>query len=558
MSYLRKIKSIFKLAKPHKLYFFLEWLFHLLHISCKIVEPIFTANVITCLTVGNYKGAYLYLILDIVQVVVRNIFAHLNYHYYRLNYNHQYMHMQNLMINKLSKASTSNFEHTPKEMLSTIVVSNLYKVGNFSDILVTKFCKLIQIIITMVIVLCTNVWIGLTIIALSIVNYFILITINKRRAEAQKRILDNKDRLSNQLTNIIDNKELIRERDNFRTLKQKYLKECRDYCENEGQDTMIASFRSNIFFVFYKLIIFLITCLLIYLVSDGILTLTLYLIVTPYLLTCTESLNDIIDFSFNIEDTDVSVKRINTVLNFTEDQLIKFGNIKTDNNTQNLSLIDVKYRNSEVNSPYYGNLNGLDITFKHNAINVVKGGKNCGKRVIYYLLCRKIKPDDGVILLDHINIYDYEQKDYRNHIFYTHANPIFLEGSILKNLKFASNDREHIEFVCKQLGIYEFIMGLPKQFSTNINDAHIPSNILYLIGFARTLLKDSDITIIYELPTSLTDEQRNNLKKCLVKYSEKHTIIYFTALNDMDDIANVTFEMEYSKVKNIKTKNTLV
>ncbi len=554
MGLIKKIKAIFALAKPNWWYFTIQMVANTLHLLCKVVEPVFTANVITSLTVGDYRNAYIFLTLDIIQVIVRNLFNQINYVFYKKNYNVQYMQMQNVFIDKVANASTSNFNDVPKEALINMVVKNFYAVGNFCDLFISRLGKLLQVVASVVVVFTTNVWIGLAILVMGVIDYTILVKVNKSIANAQKNIFEENDKLGNQLANIIDNKEVIKERGDMPKLKQRYLRQASKYCEAEGRDTMLNGFKSNIFFVIYKLMIFAITCVLIHLVSDGALTLTLYLIVTPYLLTCTELLNDIFNLTYNVEHAMVSVNRINTVLNFTEDEFIKFGKIKADLGDKNLSLIDIKYKHNEAGSIYNGTLHGVDISFKHNAFNIIRGPKHCGKRIVYYTLARKIKPENGVTLLDNIDIYEYDEKSYRDHVFYTHTKPIFLNGSIIKNFKVATNDRRKIEDACRKLGIYDYIKSLPKGFDSNIQTSFIPDDILYLIGFARTIAKDSSIWLVYDLPNCLSKEQRANIISILKEKSQDHTIVYFTATNETDNLADVLYVMEYGKVKNVIIK----
>lgn len=555
MKFLKKLKAIFTLTKPHKLYFTLQAICYFLHVGCKILEPIFTAKVVTCLTELDYAGAYVFLCLDILQVILRNVFAHGNYVFYKKNYNFQYMDMQKKFINKLMNAKLSNFNDTPKESLMSIVVSNFYKVGNFSDVIVTKIAKLVQVITSIFIVFTTNVWIGLAIMLISVVDCFILVKLNKAIANSQKNIFEAKDQINKQINEIIDNKDIIREREDSDKYKKKYLKSCEKYCKAEGRDTILNSYKSNIFYILYRVLIFIVTCILIQLLSSGMLTLTLYLIVTPYLLSCTELLNDVINFTYDVEDTTVSVNRINTILNFTEEEFIKFGDIKGNFGDKNLSLIDVKYKNTDISSPYMGAINGVDISFKYNAFNVVKGNKNSGKRIIYYLLSRKIRPDSGVVLLDNIDIYNYDKNLYLNHIFYTHTYPVFLEGSILKNLKVSTKDLDKIKDTCRELGILEYIEHLPKGFNSDINNSNIPQDILYLIGFARTILKDANMFMFYDFPNVISKDTQSKLINIMNRLKENHTIIYFTSNSDCDELADVVFTMENGKVKNLKYKN---
>jgi len=552
MSLIGKLKSIFKVSKPHKMWFSLEIIFRIIYVIGKLLETVIAAEVLSKLVVEDYRGAYLFLTLEIVLVIVRHLFCHFECIAYRKNYNYMYMNMQNKVFDKLLHAKNSNFNKTPRESLMSLTVTNLYMIGNFCDVITIKIGSLIQVITSIIIVFSANVWIGLAILAMSVINTLVLVKLNKAIAKAQSNIYTAKDQLNNQINKIIDEKDTIEERDEVDKAKKKYLKYCKKYCDAEGKDTIFNSYKDDFFYVFYKIMIFIVTCVLISLLTDGILTYTMYLIVTPYLLNCTELLNELINTTYNIEETLVSVNRINTVLSFTEEEMIKFGNIKAEGGDYNLSLIDVKYQNIDTSSPYYGKLKNLDMSFKYNALNIVKGGKNGGRRLIYNLLNRKFKPDSGVVILDGVDIFNLDKRDYNRHIFYAHTTPVFSDGSILKNFKEVNSDLEEIQKVCEDLGILHYIENLPRGINSNIHTSNIPQNILYMIGFARTLLHHANIYLINELPEVLNKEEEARVLNVIKGLKENHTVVFFTSSSDADNFADVVYTVEDNKVKDLK------
>ncbi len=152
----------------------------------------------------------------------------------------------------------------------------------------------------------------------------------------------------------------------------------------------------------------------------------------------------------------------------------------------------------------------------------------------------------GEIYVDQFKICDYDEKNYRQNVNYLTTKPFFFHGSILRNMKLIDGNKEHIIDVLKQVGIYDYILSLPKNLRHEANA--LPKRELYLLSLARLLLMKNEILILYEFPNYLSAEDKREIKSILTKFHEKKTILLFSANDDISDIADSIFEVERGRV----------
>ncbi len=234
-------------------------------------------------------------------------------------------------------------------------------------------------------------------------------------------------------------------------------------------------------------------------------------------------------------------------------ELSQYGQINCDTPGYNLGFIDVSYKNDDSNSEYAGMISHIDLSFMMNKINVVKGKKGCGKRHIFNILRRYIKPDQGIVLLDNLDLFKYDLKNFKTYINYCSSHLTFIKGTIRENLLIVNNDFEKVEEVCKKVGVYDTILKLPQKFDTDISSS-TESSTLFLIGLARAVLSNCKILMVYELPDDVSKSFRKNIKNLFKTNNFNKTIIIFTHCSFYDDIADMKFLIENGKVKSYQTK----
>ena len=73
-----------------------------------------------------------------------------------------------------------------------------------------------------------------------------------------------------------------------------------------------------------------------------------------------------------------------------------------------------------------------------------------------------------------------------------------------------------------------------------------------MIGLARALLINCDTLMIYELPNSITEKDKNRIVKMMEKISLEKTIIFFTHDKVHANIAKTIYTIEDGNITNVK------
>lgn len=102
------------------------------------------------------------------------------------------------------------------------------------------------------------------------------------------------------------------------------------------------------------------------------------------------------------------------------------------------------------------------------------------------------------------------------------------------------------------LGLEAYIESLPQKYRTNVYD--LPEGKKYLIGLARTLLTTSEIIILYEFPTALSQSEKEKIKYALQKLYGKRTILIFSASEECIPLASEVIKIERGSIESIEMR----
>ena len=555
-----KFRQYVDLTQPNWKLVICQFITIFCNVALKALDVVFVAKITVSLyhgiATGDFSQAYLYLGLQVACVVIRNIFTWLNYLVYNPTFSGIFNRVQTKIIRKVMEAKDSNFAETSKEKIINIIGTNVETLASFTDTISIKCSYLVQVIVSISFVAQADLLVAMMLLLSCTVNFFILRYLNKKSAISKEKQFEAKDGIYEEADKIMSGKDIIKEFGIHEKYHEEYKMANMNYAKATKKKILIDGFKSSWFYVIYFVMTALLTAFMIYLVSDNQVTIELYLIVVPYFLTITELLNNFFEITSAVEDCHVALSRVNTILNFTSEEINKFGNVSDELGGTNISFVGVNYTNKNLNSPYLGTLTDVDISFSSKNLNIVLGKKRSGKRLIFNMLRRKINPDSGVITLDNQDIRDFSIKTYKNNIYYCVSNPIFIQGTIMENLGVSSRKKEEITQICQDLAIYDTIMALPKGFETPINE-RMTRALLFLIGMARALLTGCKTLMIYEIPNSLTDEDKKRILKAIYMISQKRTVIFFTHDASYVPLAKVVYRVENGKIIAIKINDTI-
>lgn len=239
-------------------------------------------------------------------------------------------------------------------------------------------------------------------------------------------------------------------------------------------------------------------------VLNGQLTLGELLMVLAYITQLYEPLRTISRQTASLQSSLVSAERAFEVLDEVPDVLDR-------PNPRRLHTArgEVEFRN--VSFSYDRGIEVLDdVSFKvRPGTRVgVSGRTGAGKTTIASLLPRFYDPNEGVVLIDGVDIRDYALADLRDQFAIVLQDPVLFSTTISENIAYGRPEasQQEVENAARSANVYDFIAGLPDGFETTVGERgmKLSGGERQRIALARAFLKDAPILILDE-PTSSVD-----------------------------------------------------
>ncbi len=549
----QNFKRWWAVAKPSKTILFFQWLTAMLPSVLAIVSAYPTAKAITCITIANYKWAMIYLCIVFGLDLIAQLSWDVQYRLDIVQLKHIYPRIQEQFFNKVFNADDMNFKYTSKEKITNIIYGNIVTLSDFCDYISYKSAYLIEATITLVIIFTTNILIGLLIFAIAILVYFLINLLNTAIGKRSLAIYNERDQITETFADMVDNRTLSTDLNLKESLHSKYFEKVDKLILHYRKRKNLKSLRDNWVYILYTFIILLATLYLVKLVESNVISSTLYFVITPYLTSAITQFVNFFSVFDDLQNANNASMRVKTILDMSEKDMIEFGKNSTDRIDGAITFSNVFYTSKGKLDKSLGEIKNVNIQIAKNDIVLFEGIKNCGKRALFYMLRRAVRPDQGTITLDTINIYDFDTETYKHNISYVTNKPYFFNDSIYENLRYVENNKSKIFDVCKKVGIHDKIMSLPNKYQTNLtqNPTTLTSQEQFLLGLARALLTKSEILIIYEFPLGLSEKEQMIIKQVLLKVRKSRTILIFCATNPASEIIDRHFKIENGEISEI-------
>lgn len=222
---------------------------------------------------------------------------------------------------------------------------------------------------------------------------------------------------------------------------------------------------------------------------------------------------NIVNLQTEVQAANVALDRLGDVL-YAELEKQEHGEAQVDL-TGDISFEGVSFR--------YGNrqsvLKDLSFSIKKNQMVSIIGESGSGKTTIAKLLLHFSEKESGKILFGKTEIEDISINCLREKIAMVSQNSFFFNESIINNLRKGSSaaTNEEIIAICQKCGIHSFIMSLPMQYDSILEEGgnNLSGGQRQLLSIARTLLRKPEILILDEATSHLDSHSEEVISKLI-------------------------------------------
>ncbi|KAJ2479791.1 hypothetical protein IWW56_002852 [Coemansia sp. RSA 2131] len=162
----------------------------------------------------------------------------------------------------------------------------------------------------------------------------------------------------------------------------------------------------------------------------------------------------------------------------------------------------------------------------------VVGESGCGKSTMIGLIERFYDPASGSVLIDGIDVKEYNVRSLRQQIGVIMQMPVLFGHSIYQNIVWgAAGDieptREQVEQACRDANAHDFIMELPDGYDTMCGErgALLSGGQKQRIAIARALVRNPSILLLDEATSALDSSAERVVQEALDRASTGRTTV---------------------------------
>ncbi|KAJ3676007.1 hypothetical protein LUZ60_003419 [Juncus effusus] len=200
----------------------------------------------------------------------------------------------------------------------------------------------------------------------------------------------------------------------------------------------------------------------------------------------------------------------------------KFDDIKGD-----IEFRDVHF--SYPTRPHEQIFNGFSLSVSSGMTIALVGESGSGKSTVVSLIERFYDPQVGEVLIDGVNLKEFQLRWIRGKIGLVSQEPVLFAGSIGDNIAYGKDNAtwQEIRAAAELANAAKFIDKMPKGFDTSVgpNGTQLSGGQKQRIAIARAILKDPRILLLDEATSALDAESERIVQEALDRVMTNRTTV---------------------------------
>ncbi len=445
---------------------------------------------------------------------------------------------------KLIYFRTSFFDKTSIGQLVTRAVGDVETISTvYTDGFLMVFGDILRIVFVLVMMFSTNV--HLSYITLAILPLMVMIT-----RFFQKRL---KKAFGDERTWTANQNSFVQERLAGMSIIQVFNRQDAEFKKFDDINITLKSALLRTVFIFslFFPVVELISSLFIgfILFYGGYITISAGVVIAfiQYISMLIRPLRQIADRFNNIQRGLVGAERVLGVMD--EDYAMpNTGIVKKDHFDGKIEFENVRFAYDDKQEV----LKGIDFKVNPGETVAIVGATGAGKSTIISLITRLYDINSGRIVIDDVEVKDYELYNLRSHIGVVLQDVFLFHGSIFENLAFGDESvtLEKIKAGAKEIEVDQFIEQLPGGYDFVVSErgSSISLGQRQLLSFLRAYLSDPKILILDEATSSIDHESEKLIQRATEKITKNRTSIIIAHRLSTIEKADKIIVMEHGKI----------
>ena len=227
---------------------------------------------------------------------------------------------------------------------------------------------------------------------------------------------------------------------------------------------------------------------------------------------------------YNVLKGLASADRVDTILNAENPIKVSAGAkiIESFNHDIEFRNVSFKYQDDWV-------LKNINLTIKKGMTVALVGQSGSGKSTMVDLIPRFWDVTEGEILIDGVNIKDYDIASLRNLMGNVNQDPILFNDTFYNNIAFGVDGAkmEDVVNAAKIANAHDFIIATPNGYHTNVGDrgSKLSGGQRQRVSIARAILKNPPIMILDEATSALDTESERLVQDAIDNLMKHRTSI---------------------------------